>query len=420
MNVLIIPCGTEIASEIYRSLIATKGITLFGANAIPGIHETRGYEDYSNDSPYIDHPDFLAYTKNKIHEWDIDVIFPAHDDAALLLKENEDYLAKKVITSSLETNLICRDKSETYRYFRKYDFCPEVYSIKDLTPTSFPYFAKPKIGQGSKGARVIAKQSELEQLSDKDVVTEYLPGDEYTVDCFTDHNSSLRFIGPRIRARVQNGISVSSRTLTASEEFNEIAQAINNELELLGAWFFQVKRDREGKLKLLEIATRIAGSMATHRMKGINFSELSILSHQGIEIAPLPNSLDIRMERALENKYVTDVQFKDVFVDFDDCLIQGPRVNVTLISFLYSCRNDGKKITIISRHAKDLSSSLKEYALSEVADDVIHITDKNLRKSNFITQGALFIDDSFRERLDVQSNTDALVIAPDQVELFNL
>ena len=39
-----------------------------------------------------------------------------------------------------------------------------------------------------------------------------------------------------------------------------------------GSWFFQMKRDSEGHLKLLEIAPRIGGTSSLYRIKGVNFS----------------------------------------------------------------------------------------------------------------------------------------------------
>ena len=42
------------------------------------------------------------------------------------------------------------------------------------------------------------------------IVCEYLPGEEYTVDCFSDREHGLLFAGARVRRRTRNGISVNT------------------------------------------------------------------------------------------------------------------------------------------------------------------------------------------------------------------
>lgn len=47
----------------------------------------------------------------------------------------------------------------------------------------------------------------------------------------------------------------------------EMAQTISERLKLKGAWFFQVKLATNGILILLEVAPRIAGTMAVNRVR---------------------------------------------------------------------------------------------------------------------------------------------------------
>ena len=80
-------------------------------------------------------------------------------------------------------------------------------------------------------------------------------------------------------------------------EFEKYAQAISSALEFHGAWFFQVKEGAEGALKLLEVAPRIAGAMAFHRVQGVNFPLLSLYESAGDSIDLLLNEgLAIEMD----------------------------------------------------------------------------------------------------------------------------
>ena len=48
----------------------------------------------------------------------IDFIFPAHDSVVLKLAQHAHEFKAKIITSSLETNEICRSKEKTYKKFQ--------------------------------------------------------------------------------------------------------------------------------------------------------------------------------------------------------------------------------------------------------------------------------------------------------------
>ena len=111
------------------------------------------------------------------------------------------------------------------------------------------------------------------------IICEYLPGEEYTIDCFSDRERGLLFAGARRRRRIRNGIAVNTVTEQLPEVWG-IAETIGNELRLRGAWFFQLERVSGGELTLLEVAPRIAGAMAAHRVMGVNVPLLSIFEHE--------------------------------------------------------------------------------------------------------------------------------------------
>ena len=61
----------------------------------------------------------------------------------------------------------------------------------DLLPIS-----KPDQGNGSKGAVLVDSPAQLDSLRDRIetlMISEYLPGAEFTVDCFTDRHGVLRY-----------------------------------------------------------------------------------------------------------------------------------------------------------------------------------------------------------------------------------
>ena len=232
------------------------------------------------------------------------------------------------------------------------------------------------------------------------IICEYLPGEEFTVDCFSDRERGLLFAGARSRRRIRNGISVNSVTVQLPE-VKVIADIIGRSLKLCGAWFFQLKRASGGELVLLEVAPRIAGAMAAHRVTGVNFPLLSIFEHERLDITLMINRGEVELDRALSNRYRYEVAFTTAYIDLDDTLITGGRVNLQAIKFIYQCINQGKAIKLITRHQQDLGRTLRKYRLMNLFDDVIHLAPGQSKSSSITEHDAIFVDDSFAERKDV-------------------
>src|SRR5690606_18050286 len=152
--------------------------------------------------------------------------------------------------------------------------------------------------------------------------------------------------------------SVNTITID-SEEATELAERIHRHLGLYGAWFFQVRRSREGRLTLLEVAPRIAGSMAAHRVRGVNFPLLSILEEERVPLRIQTNPGHIELDRALANKYRHNIYFRTLYLDFDDTLVVRGSVNTAVIKLVFQCINEGKRVILLTRHRFNLNATLQ-------------------------------------------------------------
>ena len=416
-NVLVFPCGSEIGLEIYRSFKGVKDVNLIGGSSVPD-HGMFVYQNYIGTIPQVDDPNFIKSINQLIQKYHISHIFPAHDSVILKLAENFNLVKSTVITSPYETCMICRSKKKTYQYLKNIIKTPIVYDKNKLSKGSYPYFLKPEVGQGTKGVFLAKDKKELLFYLKKDptlLILEYLPGEEFTVDCFTDFNGKLKFVSPRKRNRILNGISVNT-FLVKGKEFKAIANKINDNLKINGAWFYQVKRDKNGELTLLEIAPRIAGSMAIQRVSGVNLPVLSYLNSQGLPVDIRMNRFDVTFDRALENSYKTNLKYKNVYLDFDDCLLEKDQINLDIVKFVFQCKNHKINVHLISKHKYDLQAKLKELGIKELFSSIIHIK-KIERKVDYITKmNSIFIDDSFSERRDVYDKLKIPVFSVDAIE----
>jgi predicted ATP-grasp superfamily ATP-dependent carboligase len=399
LNILIVPSGTEIAHEIIRSLQDVKNITLFGANSVPSFSDLP-QKNVKHGIPYIEEAGFITAIEETIIDYGITHVFPAHDSAAVKLSQYAESLSAKVISSSFETNEIARSKRKTYKKLSGIVNVPDFFE-KNVTDLHFPLFAKPDIGQGSVGAKVIESQLEVEALGDNDLLCEFLPGDEFTVDCVTDSQGNLLYSQARLRCQMRNGIAIETQNVRDNEKFAAFASKINSTISFKGGWFFQVKKDINNELCLLEVSTRIAGSMITSRFNGINFAELSLLIAENIPVSVLDNKLDVKLYRNLSFQFQTSLAYQTIYTDFDDCLLLGNTINEDLIALLFNALNQQKKVVLITRHAGDLSKKLQELRITNIFDEIIHITNGE-PKSKFIKdKNSIFIDDAFSERKEV-------------------
>lgn len=417
-NVLIFPAGTEIGLEIFNALRHCKEVKLFGAGQDVSNHAKFIYEQYYT-IPSICDENWLRILIGLCHSLKIDYIFPAYDDIIVALAKVRDKLPAVLIAPSESVCNITRSKSKTYSFLQHVVKVPQLFKgPKEVK--QYPVFLKPDIGQGSMEVKKILNEDELISFLNKRegmIVSEYLPGEEYTVDCFSDREKGLLFCGARIRGRMRNGIAVNTKLMQLPEAY-EFAIKIGEALSLYGAWFFQLKRAEDGELTLLEVAPRIAGSMAAHRVSGINFPLLCIYEHERFPVQIQVNRCAIEMDRALYNKYRHSIDFDVVYVDLDDTLILNNKVNVDIIKLIYQCINRSKKIVLITRHSGDLSRTLSTYRISGLFDQILHLSPHE-KKSNYIKEStAIFVDDSFSERLEVATECGIFTFDSSMVELI--
>lgn len=432
-NILIFPCGSEIGLEIHNALKYCKDFTLFGGTSVDN-HGRYVYENYINNIPFIDDNNFLEFLNSIIKEYNIDFIYPAHDDVVLRLAQLKNQLNANVVVSSDKTCDICRSKSKTYEYFSGEEFIPKSYNfekddfcsyegikkIKNIVEGEFPIFLKPDVGQGAKGVAIANNFDDLKHHFNENpelIAVEYLPYEEYTIDCFSS-NGKLLYCEKRERIRVKDGISVNATTIKTEQIINDIAKKINSKLSFDGAWFFQLKKDKNNKYKLLEIAPRIAGTMALHRNTGINFPLLTLYNHLGINVNIVTNDNKLSIDRALMNRFKYEIDYKRVYIDFDDTVFVKGKINTFLMMFLYQCVNENKEIVLITKHVKNIKETLKELKIDiNLFNDIISLT-KDDEKYKFIDSSvtSIFIDDSFNERFSISDKLNIPVFDLDAIE----
>lgn len=376
-------------------------------------HSCFTFRDYKNDLPFVQDEQFVAELNTYIREKEISFIIPTHDTIALVLMEKAEQINAVVVCSPLITTKICRYKKETYKVLQGETFLPRWFEkAEDVTDTDFPLFLKPNDGQGAKGVCLVNNRIELlEALNSNEnlVICENLPGEEFTIDCFTNNSRELLYVNPRRRAQITIGQSFLSVSVDDPKPFEQVASVINEKISFRGYWFIQLKRDKNGELKLLELCTRFAGGVAHALASGVNLPLLALADFSGKSVSVSKNDYKIAVCKDLISRFKLDLQYECVYIDYDDTITadNGETVNCYVMAYLYQCRNFGKRIVMLTHHTATKFNSLYE-DMSRLSipvslfDEIVDLP-KSVSKTDYIKMGikSIFIDNSYMERLQV-------------------
>jgi carbamoyl-phosphate synthase large subunit len=177
---------------------------------------------------------------------------------------------------------------------------------------------KPRVSNGMRGLRIITpeKWSVKKFLSEKPegieidlnsfieifygnewpelIVTEYLPGEEYTVDVFKDGTNII--VIPRLRKSIRSGITFEAQ-VEFRKDLVDFSKKLSEALDLNYCFGFQFKLSKEGIPKILESNPRVQGSMVVSTFAGFNMIYYAVKKALGFEIN-------------LNNIKLQEVQFK--------------------------------------------------------------------------------------------------------------
>ena len=207
-----------------------------------------------------------------------------------------------------------------------------------------------------------------------------------------------------------NGITARGHNIELTSEFDEIVHSINSKIKFRGYWYLQLKRDRNDKLKLLEICTRFAGSFAISKGKGVNLPLLAMCDFSGLPAKVIQNDYVVECDKTYIDRYKIALEYKHVYVDYDDTITtrEGMAVNPYVIAYLYECKYKGIKLSLITRHKdtfhEDLQDSFKRLSISGgLFDEIIELKwNENKRDVIKDIDGSIFLDNSFKEREEIK------------------
>lgn len=264
---------------------------------------------------------FVEAILNICLEKHIQVILPLVTKELFAFSQNKKLFEERgirILVSSEEAINISNNKSRSYQFLKQNGIdVPKFFVVNTVDEfihaalnLGYPqksFCFKPSVSNGSRGVRIVSDaldESEqlfnfkpynlhitythaLQILSSKKfpelLVGEFLPGDEYSVDCLANHGVA-ELIVPRLRKKMINGISVQGE-FVKDEAIIFYCKQILETVKLHGNIGIQVKYAENNQPLLLEINPRVQGTIVAGMGAGVNLPLLAVKQELGLPVS---------------------------------------------------------------------------------------------------------------------------------------
>ncbi len=251
-------------------------------------------------------------------EDNVDVLLPQNTFELEILANNIEKFSRigtKVVTASKSSIHIANDKYLLMNickelgvpvgdFYKVNKFEDLISKAKHLGWPAVNVVVKPPVSNGMRGVRIIDESIDRKKMFYDEkpnslyttmndlksvigdnfpdlIVTEYLPGNEYTVDVFRAKNKTT--VIPRIRHQVRSGITFSGEVVK-NENLIKYCKLISDKLDMQNCYGFQFKLDKNNIPKILESNPRIQGTMVLATIANANIIYASVKNALGEEI----------------------------------------------------------------------------------------------------------------------------------------
>lgn len=266
--------------------------------------------------------DYVERLQTICREERLDVLIPqTTKETEFFAAHQHDFGSTKVLVSDAAAIAVANNKYELLKRFEQLGLpYPEyvlaktreelIQAVQHFGYPEQPVVVKPPVSNGMRGFRILRencwdtrrflaeKPSGVEISLDSLLaifgdaaeippllVTEYLPGPEYSVDAFIGKTTEIAV--PRLRQSIRSGISFENAIEFRRDMMDYTLEAGKN-IGMHYMFGFQFKLDEAGVPKLLECNPRIQGTMVASLFAGVNIIWLGVKERLGEEIAPVP------------------------------------------------------------------------------------------------------------------------------------
>jgi len=320
LRVLVTGAGGPAAIAAMKSLRAEDSVELLAADMDPwaaGLYLVPAWA--RTLIPAGAAPGFADALLARCGTLGVDVVLPTVDaELRPLARAREEFTAAGIqlllapaaaLDVILDKLLLVQHCAGVVRVPRTEVFGPSV----DPAQWGYPVVVKPRQGSGSRGVVIAGSAAELAALhrSAELIVQEFLPGEEYAVDVLADAGGRVIASVPRLRARVDSGVSVGGRTVH-DPEVEWFGRAVAQATGVTFVANVQCKRDGAGAPALLEVNPRMPGTLGLTIASGVDMPRLALAALLG---QPLPANIDFcerAVVRFLDERFIDPAEVSSV------------------------------------------------------------------------------------------------------------
>lgn len=283
INILVLSAGRRVElierfkAARMRLGIGGKVVAVDISRTAPAIY----FADCFHIIPRVSEENYIDEIIRVCKEESISLIVPTIDTELLKLSEHRERIEKntsaKLLLSNDKMINICRDKTNTQRFFEENGFgVPKMLTQEDIANGNykFPLFVKPLDGSSSINTFKVENREELEFFThyiDKPMVQEFIEGLEYSVDVFCDFDANPVTVVPRIRLATRSGEISKGQVLKDREIIDDVLRLVDA-LKPIGHITVQCMKTQKG-IEYIEINPRFGGGAPMSIDAGANSCE---------------------------------------------------------------------------------------------------------------------------------------------------
>ncbi len=357
LRVLVFPACSEPGLEIVRALIDQPGLEIVGGSSLPPSQDPSSLIlRHHVTIPWLGAGEFHDALMKVLRDYRIQVVFPATDGLITALSRT-DMGDVVLVAPRPDITEICLSKLKTYERLQGVVPAPCVY--EDDGEVEFPAYAKPLEEAGMRGHMQVNDPEDLRIARKRDLlVTEFLPGEEYEVNCLSDLQGSLLYANIRRLGRRVGGHVLDSQTLEDAYMKTNV-EAIAAKLRIEGPWFAQFKCNRQDRPVLIEVNARIGGGSGLNRFGGVNLPLLAVKLFTGQPIPKRIASRQVAVTRSLQF-YVNTEPIDRVVWEWRSLIRADGKVNPRAMACLFDLKNRGIRQYLLHPAGVNVRHLLKE------------------------------------------------------------
>ncbi len=261
--------------------------------------------------PAVSHNRFPATLRERLARHGVDTYQPILDEEIVLAAQMEaDGQIPPgiiVLAPTAQVAFVCLDKLETAKRLVEAGLpSPRTTLIEHARWVPEGVFAKPRLGRGSVGVRLVRSEAELDGLRGEIglIAQEVCVRPEVTVDAFRARNHKLfRAVG-RERIEVKAGVCTKARVFE-DEELESLAYRLCLAFDLWGTICFQVMQRGDGSWAITDVNPRPGAGTRMSAAAGVDLLLASLLDVWGDDPAvAIPR---MRRERFVVRAFVEHV-----------------------------------------------------------------------------------------------------------------